>query len=102
MPLVMGKDATRPLGLEAILELALRGELTEADARRLHALGPEAVAWFALAMASRVTELEAAGAMDLRRNNLTVFLVVILSATKDLPRDSREILRCAQNDSNAD
>ncbi len=58
----MGKDATRPLGLEAILELALRGELTEADAQRLHTLGPEAVALFALAMASRVTELEAAGA----------------------------------------
>ncbi len=58
----MGKDATRPPGLQAILERALRGELTEADAQRLHALGPEAVALFALAMASRVTELEAAGA----------------------------------------
>ena len=62
MPRVMGKDATRPPGLEAILDLALRGELTEADAQRRHALGPEAVAWFALAMASRVTEREAAGA----------------------------------------
>ena len=36
--------------------------MTEADAQRLHTLGPEAVALFALAMTSRVTELEAAGA----------------------------------------
>ena len=32
---VMGKDTTRPLGLEAILDLALRGDLREADAQRL-------------------------------------------------------------------
>ena len=61
MPPFMGKDATRSRGLQVILELALRGELTEADAQRLHTLGPEAVALFALAMASRVTELKAAG-----------------------------------------
>ncbi len=40
----------------------MRGELTETDAQRLHALGPEAVTLFALAMAYRVTELETAGA----------------------------------------
>ena len=45
----MGTDAsTRVQGL---LDAALRGELTEADARRLHGLGPEAVTLFALAMA---------------------------------------------------
>ena len=41
MPSFMGKDATRTSGLESILDQALRGELSEADARRLYALGPE-------------------------------------------------------------
>ena len=33
-----------------------------------------------------------------RKYNVTDFLVVILSEAKDLPCNSREILRCAQND----
>ena len=33
-----------------------------------------------------------------RRYHMTVFLAVILSEAKDLPRNSQEILRCAQND----
>ena len=58
----MGTDAARATTVEAILERALHGEVSEDDARRLHGLGPEAVTLFALAMAHRVTELEAVGA----------------------------------------
>ncbi len=41
-------------------------------------------------------------AKDLRRNNLADSLAVILSAAKDLVCERREILRCAQDDSNGD
>ena len=56
----MGTDASTRV--QVLWDAALRGELTETDAQRLHALGPEAVTLFALARAHRVTELEAAGA----------------------------------------
>ncbi|MHC4611833.1 MAG: IS66 family transposase [Planctomycetota bacterium] len=46
---------------ESFLDAALSGTLTEADARRLYGLGPEAVTLVLLATARRVAELEAAG-----------------------------------------
>ena len=46
---------------ESFLDAALRGTLTEADARRLYGLGPEAVTLVLLATARRVAELEATG-----------------------------------------
>jgi len=58
----MGTDASTRVQVQAILDAAMRGELAEADARRLHALGPEAVVLFALAMARRVAGITAAEA----------------------------------------
>ena len=42
----MGTDAARATTVEAILERALHGEVSEDDARRRHELGPEAVTPF--------------------------------------------------------
>ncbi len=61
MSLGMGTDAATRVQVQALLDAALCGELTEVDAQRLHGLGPEAVTLFALAMARRVAALEAAG-----------------------------------------
>ncbi len=44
--------------LDAIIDAALRGELDDAHARRLHSLGPEAVALALLAASQRIAELE--------------------------------------------
>jgi hypothetical protein len=52
----MGKDATRRPELETILERALRGDLSEADAHRLYAMGPEAVTLVLLATMRRLAE----------------------------------------------
>lgn len=57
----MGTDASTRAQVQALLDAALRGELGEADARRLYTLGPEAVTLFALAVARRMAQL-AAGA----------------------------------------
>lgn len=46
-----------PPPVQAILESALRGDLTRERALELHALGPEAVALFALAVTRRLAEL---------------------------------------------
>ncbi len=40
--------------LRVIIDAALRGQLDEASAHKLHALGPEAVAWAALAMSRHI------------------------------------------------
>ncbi len=53
----MGKDATRRPKLEMILERALRGDLREADAQRLYALGHEAVTLVLLVTMPRLAEL---------------------------------------------
>lgn len=60
----MGKDAAVQSELRSIIDAALRGELTEAMARRMHALGPEASVAVVLAASSRIGELQgrAAGA----------------------------------------
>lgn len=54
----VGTDAatTPSLSVPAIIEALLRGELSEAQARRLHALGPEAVRLAALAATRRIAE----------------------------------------------
>ena len=51
MPPVMGKDASARASAESFLDAALSGTLTEADARRLYGLGPEAVTLVLLATA---------------------------------------------------
>jgi transposase len=48
----------RTLELNAILDVAQRGQLTEEQARQLHALGPEAVTLFAMTMTRRLAELQ--------------------------------------------
>lgn len=45
--------------LTAILKAACTGQLTEAQAQTLHALGPEAVTLFALAMTHHIAQLQA-------------------------------------------
>jgi transposase len=50
----------QPVSLTAILDAARAGQLSEALAARLHALGPEAVTLFALAMARFVAGLRPA------------------------------------------
>jgi transposase len=47
--------------LRAIIDAALRGQLDEAMARKLHKLGPEAVALATLSMSRRIAELENKG-----------------------------------------
>lgn len=54
----MAAAIQQPVALELILDAAQRGELSEAMAARLHALGPEAVTLFALAMARFVAGLQ--------------------------------------------
>ena len=44
--------------LDAIIDAALRGQLDDAHARRLHDLGPEAVALAMLAASQRIAELQ--------------------------------------------
>jgi transposase len=57
------RSATQPLpDLKAILDAAKRGELSQEQAEALHALGPEAVSLFALAMAAHVAALQRAAA----------------------------------------
>ena len=58
----MGTDATRTATVEAILERALRGELSEDDARWLYGLGPEAVTLVMLALARQVARQQAGSA----------------------------------------
>ena len=55
----MGMDATRTATVEAILERALRGDLSEADACRLYDFGPEAVTLVMLALARQVARQHA-------------------------------------------
>jgi transposase len=50
-----------PTELQRIIEAALRGQLDQATAEGLHALGPEAVAVFALAVNKRFAELHRDG-----------------------------------------
>ena len=59
MPLVMGTDATRTTTVQAILERALRGELSEDDVRRLYGLGREAVTLVMLALTRQVARQQA-------------------------------------------
>ncbi len=47
--------------LRAIIDAALRGQLDEVLARKLHALGPEAVALAMLATSRHIAELESKG-----------------------------------------
>jgi len=52
-------DAANHAEIGVIIEAALRGEMTGALARRMHALGAEATVAFALAISGRVAELQA-------------------------------------------
>ncbi len=53
----MGTDATTRAQVQALLDATLRGELAEADARRLYALGAEAVTLVLLATTQRLAQL---------------------------------------------
>jgi hypothetical protein len=53
----MGTDATTRAQVQTLLDATLRGELAEADARRLYALGPEAVTLVLLATTRRLAQL---------------------------------------------
>lgn len=55
----VGMDAANNAEIGVIIDAALRGEMTEALARRMHALGAEATVAFALAISGRVSELQA-------------------------------------------
>ena len=57
MPRVMGTDATTRAQVQTLLDATLRGELAEADAQRLYALGPEAVTLVLLATTQRLAQL---------------------------------------------
>ena len=59
MPPVMGTDATPTTTVQAILQRALRGELSEDDVRRLCELGTEAVTLVMLALARQVARQQA-------------------------------------------
>lgn len=56
----MGKDAADNTEIRAIIDAALRGEVTDALARRAWGLGPEAVLAFMLAARERIAELSRA------------------------------------------
>jgi len=51
------RAAEHPPTLRAILDAALRGDLTRGQALELHALGPEAVVLFSMAVTRRLAEL---------------------------------------------
>jgi transposase len=55
----VGKDAAATSEIRLITDAALRGELTEPMARRVHALGPEATVVLTLAVNRRIAELSA-------------------------------------------
>ena len=52
--------ARAPSQLQAIIDAALRGQLDQAAAERLHTFGPEAVGIVMLAVSKRIAELQAA------------------------------------------
>ena len=56
----MGKNAADNTEIRAIIDAALRGEVTDALARRAWGLGPEAVLAFMLAARDRIAELSRA------------------------------------------
>ena len=55
----MQSGKARVRSAKALVEVALRGELTEAQAQRLYKLGPEAVTLALLAASKRITEQDA-------------------------------------------
>lgn len=54
--------AAHPPPVQSIIDAALRGDLTREQAVRLHALGPEAVVLFSMAVTRRLAELGASAA----------------------------------------
>lgn len=58
-----GVTARTATELQRIIDAALRGELDQATAERLHAFGPEAVAFFALFISRRFVESQNGDAM---------------------------------------